>query len=93
MARDQVILPVPKGTWVQLTNADATVATFQCQSGRIAIRGTTDETEPAEDAGGIIYNPHEGERQKNLATLFAAAGIDRLWAFGLYESMVYIDHA
>lgn len=93
MARDQVTLSVPKGSWVQLTNADATIVTFQCQSGRVFIRGTADTTEPAEDAGGRIYDQGQGEHQASLAALFSAGTSVRLWAFAIRESIVYIDHA
>ena len=99
MAQDQQTVACPAGVWTQLTNADATVITFEVLSGQVYIRFTTDTTTPTE-AHGMLYQRGQGELEKAIADMTALAGADRVWAKPVSTSggnsdqaAVYVDHA
>lgn len=95
MARNQALVEVTAGSWVQLTNADVTSITFQVQDGDIFLRFTTDTTTPTED-GGIAYWNATGELSKNLSDMTALSGAARVWAKSQNprdNAFVYVDHA
>jgi hypothetical protein len=92
MAQNQVTVTCPAGVWTQLTNADATEATFQVQTSDIYIRFTTDTTTPTETRG-LLYKEGEGEIQKLMTDLTSLASADRMWAkpVGGRRAIVVVD--
>lgn len=94
MAQNQTTVTCPVGQWTQLTNADVSAITFQVHKGFVKIRFTTDTTEPADDAGGFIYGPMEGEKLSALSDLTTLASADRVWARPCGKAAeVFVDHA
>ncbi len=93
MARNQETLDIPRRAgWIEITNADAEVVTFQVLMGEVEIRvgGTVP---PVEAERGWIYGRPEGERQIDLANL-ANGGGTRVWARALgNDAGVLVDHA
>jgi len=83
------------GVWTQLTNADATSATFQNTGAYyMLVKGTTDATQPTDAIGSIRYSPGQGECNTDLADLFPGlSGVARLWALCDESVGVFVSHA
>ena len=93
MAQNTTIT-VPARTWTQLTDADITAITFQnIGSNYILIKATTDASAPTTSAGGIRYNPGQGERNVALSDLFPGIAGKRIWAYAEDAASVVVSHA
>lgn len=83
-------------TWVQLTDADVSAATFQNNgSNAVFVVATSDATAPSSTAGAIRYNPGAGERSSvALSDLFPGVTAPaRLYAYAPNGGQVFISHA
>jgi len=94
MARNQVIVTVGDA-WTQLTNGDATAATWQVINGDAWIAITAGATAPAPDARGFLYEKGSGEANRSLEDLTQLASANRIWARACNSAsaQVLIDHA
>lgn len=95
MARTDT-LTVPQGTWLQLTNADATAVTFQVKSGAVYIATTVGAVAPTDLDNALYYIAGQGEAAIAMVDLApGTAGANRLYAWGdaSISSSVYISHA
>ena len=94
MAQDQVEITCPIGGWTLLTDAAVTALTVQPLRGDVYLRGTVGAVTPTEERG-LFYPQTLGELQKDIASLFYAAGIDRVYAkpTGSQAAIVLVDHA
>jgi hypothetical protein len=92
MAQNQVTVLCPPNVWTQLTNADATEATFQVQTSSIYVRFTAGTTTPVETRG-LQYMQTEGEIQKAMTDLTSLSGANRIWArpVGGRRAVVVVD--
>lgn len=93
MARTDTV-SVPAGTWIQLTNSDATKATFQVRSGEIYLVATVGAVAPTDFDNALFYSVRQGEAAISLADLApGTAGATRLYAYGVSANTnVYISH-
>lgn len=88
-------LNVPGGSWLQLTNSDATTVTFQIKSGAVYLVATVGAVTPADLDNAVYYSVGQGEVAISLADLApGTAGANRLYAWGdqTISSTVYISH-
>ena len=93
MARNQAVVTVGTDDWYQLTNADATVISFQIitneeERNGVFVRVTDDGTKPTE-AFGFRYNA-ETDINYNLTLLSLRAGAGtpkRVWAKAIREAV------
>lgn len=69
-------------TWVMITDANVTAATFQNLSQTdMIITATNGTTAPSAGAERLIYGPRQGERNVLLSDLCPGiSGANRLWA-------------
>lgn len=87
---------VPAMTWTQLTNSDTARITFQNASGyHVVVKATAGATAPTDLAGGIRYNPGQGERNVLLSELFPGlTGGNRVYAYAESGGVsVMVSHA
>ena len=94
MARTNVIT-IPKDTWTQLTNADATAVTFQVKRGTVQIAAVAGAVEPTNFDKAIEYRRGQGEAAIPLASLApGTAGANRIYAHpGPDSADIYFSHA
>lgn len=92
MAQNQATVLCPPNVWTQLTNSDATEATFQVQTSAIYVRFTAGTTTPVETRG-LQYMEDEGEIQKAMTDLTSLSGANRIWArpVGGRRAVVVVD--
>jgi len=94
MAQDLVL--TASRAWTLLTDADATVVTFQNLSPYpMQFKATADTTSPTSDIDGLVYQPGFGESSGDITALFPGVTTPvRLWAKGAdNNSKVYVSHA
>jgi hypothetical protein len=87
---------IAAATWVQLTDADISAATFQNNgSNAVFIAATATASAPSNTLGAIRYNPGAGERSTvTLAQLFPGVTTPaRLYAYAPQGGQVFISHA
>lgn len=91
MARHETV-SCDSSTWTQLTNADATSATFQVLDNECWIAATADANAPTSLSGAMLYQPGHGEM--NVAFSDFAPGISgaRLWAQAVRAARVVVSH-
>ena len=82
---DQIVLPIPKRQWTELTQADADRITFQVLSGSLYLRGTEGTAAPVAAEGGRLYRALGGETDVWLGALFPAIDARRVWAMALTQ--------
>jgi len=93
MARDQEIVEVAQGEWIELSNADVTTFNLRVIRGQISLRFTAGATPPAADATGLFIPAGTGIVNRAVADMCALAGANRIYAKGITAAEVYIDHA
>ena len=92
MAQDATV-KLSESSWTELTNADATNATFQITGGPALLKRSTG-TAPSDNTGAFQYQSGQGEVNAVLAELFPGASGSRLWAKALSgHSQAAISHA
>ncbi|MBI1495415.1 hypothetical protein [Halocynthiibacter styelae] len=93
MAREQEPITVQKGQWIELTNSDVSILTFQVLEGEVEILRSAVQPAGAEKRGWL-YGAGEGERAVALDEI-AATGGARVWALGMSfpDAIVLVDHA
>lgn len=99
MARNQVPITCPAGSWTQLTNADVTEITFHVLQGDVYIFFTTGETAPVSSTG-LVFSERTGVLGKPISEMTDLVGADRVWAKPvanngsvLDKAVVHVDHA
>lgn len=94
MARTNVIT-LPKDSWTQLTNSDATAVTFQVRRGTVQIAAVVGAVAPTDFDKAVEYRKGQGEAAIPLASLApGTAGANRVYAHpGPDSAEVYISHA
>jgi hypothetical protein len=81
-------------TWTQLTNTDATSATFMnLGPATVYIKGTVGATPPTDTLGGLAYEPGQGELNTSLANMWPGIAATRLYAYSGTPTEVMISHA
>jgi hypothetical protein len=102
MPRDQAAVTCPPGVWTELTNSNATTATFMVLSGSVQVRATVGAVAPGDAAAGYVYHARPADPQDTagevriaLADLSSAAGPNRLYARPINgrKAVVIVDHA
>jgi len=84
---------VPVDAWVELTDADVELITFQNQTGTVYVQATTGVA-PTSWQGSVEYNPGEGERNVYLSDIWpGVTGAVRVWAYSDGGSQVFVSHA
>jgi hypothetical protein len=93
MARTET-LTIPADTWTQLTNSDATLATFQVKRGSIQLVATVGAVAPTSFSQALNYNAGQGEVALPMASITPGTpGTNRLWAWANAGSAdVHISH-
>lgn len=90
-------ITIARGTWVQLTNANVTAATFQNKSKvhTIYVKATVGATAPTDLDGAFSYEPQRGEVNIALADFVpGVAGANRLWAYTFSDTVIVaVSHA
>jgi hypothetical protein len=93
MAQNTTIA-LPPGSWVLLTDADVSAATFQnLGTLDVLIAGTADATAPSTTDGALRYPGGTGERNADLGDLFPGISAARLWGYAPAGGSVTISHA
>lgn len=94
MARNDTIT-IPKDQWTELTNANATAATFQVLRGTVRLLATVGAIAPTSFNGALSYRAGQGEVAIPLASLFPGiTGANRIYAYSNADSAdVTFSHA
>jgi len=86
-------ISIPRDQWVELTNADVDLITFQNQNGTVYVQATTGAA-PTNLDGSVEYNPGEGERNVYLSDVWpGVTGAVRVFAYSEGGSQVFVSHA
>ena len=95
MAQDADV-KVSAGIWKQLTNADVTSISFQCQSYQgVTIRVTVGAVQPT-DTGGWYYGGVLKQGELNIALSDLSPGVvggNRVYAFSDLDCVIRVSHA
>lgn len=95
MARNTVV-DLPAATWVQLTDADVSAASFQNRGGLdIYVAATAGTTAPSDLSGAVLFRPGLGvESGTALADIWpGVSGAARLWAYAPAGGAAWVSHA
>ena len=90
------IVPLPKGTWVLVTNSDITSLTFQNRGGGLLlVKATVGAVAPTDLSGALAYPTQRGELNIPLLDLFpGVAGANRVYAYsGNLTGQIAVSHA
>jgi hypothetical protein len=94
MAARNTTLNLVAGTWLQLTDNNVTLITFQNRGQTdIYVAGTTSASAPANRLTAIKYGPGQGERNVSLGDLFPGISAVRVYAVSDSNIEVYVSHA
>jgi hypothetical protein len=93
MAQDQQFITL-SGDWLQVTNADVTVISFEAIGGSVEVRYAAGEVTPAVEDRGFTYLSGQGEQLKSMTDLVALSGANRVYMrTSNLNTGVVVDHA
>lgn len=94
---DALITPIgsPSYTWVELTENEAFLVTFQNVGySQVFVKATASASAPVNAVGALEFPPASQAVSYTLTEMFPGiAGANRLWAYAPFETSVAVSHA